>query len=115
MLACADACISELLLLGALAALVIQQNQDAIAQGTRKILELLPPLDLNIFAKDNRTVGEVLKGKQGSIQRAPLPPGSPSWDDILDKPMADIEKRAKAGEQGYREIRKLLNDRRFDK
>jgi len=65
-------------------------------------------------AKDP-SVADVLKGKKGSIKQAPLPPGSPSWDDILDRTMADIEKGAKENRPGYKEIRKLLQDKRFDK
>ena len=115
MLACADACIAEAALLLAVLALAIQQNQDAIAQGVQKLLEMLPPLETNTFAKDERTVGEVLKGKRGSIKQAPLPPGSPSWDDILDKPMNEIEDGAKRNLPGYREIRKLLRMKDYDK
>ena len=35
--------------------------------------------------KDSKTVKEVLKGKKGSIKNAPLPQGSPSWEDIQGK------------------------------
>lgn len=31
-----------------------------------------------------QTVAEILTKKQGGIKQAPLPKGSPSWDDILD-------------------------------
>lgn len=31
------------------------------------------------------TVTEILKKKKGSIKQAPLPAGSPSWDDIKDR------------------------------
>jgi RHS repeat-associated protein len=64
---------------------------------------------------DEPTVADVLKGKKGSIKQAPLPPGSPSWDDILDKPMKDIDEGAKRGLPGYREIRKLLRGKEYDK
>ena len=60
-------------------------------------------------------VSEILRGKKGSIRNAPLPKGSPSWDDLLGKTFAEIEAGAKAGLPGYRTIRKLLTDRRFDR
>jgi len=60
-------------------------------------------------------VREVLKGKKASIRQAPLPPGSPSWDDVLDLSLSDIEHRADANEPGYRTIRKLLKNKRFDR
>jgi hypothetical protein len=61
------------------------------------------------------TVEEILKKKKGSIKQAPLPEGSPSWDDIKDEKWEDIEKKAKAGETGYKTFKKLLTDKRFDK
>ena len=64
---------------------------------------------------ESPTVGEVLKGKKGSITNAPLPEGSPSWDDVRGKTMDEIEKAAKAGTPGYKTIKKLLTDKRFNK
>jgi RHS repeat-associated protein len=61
------------------------------------------------------TVGEVLRGKYGSITRQRLPKGSPSWDSIRDKTMEEIEKAADRNEPGYRTIRKLLNNREYDR
>jgi hypothetical protein len=63
----------------------------------------------------NAPVRNILRGKQGSIKNAPLEAGAPSWDDILDLPFAEIDRRARRGETGYRAIRKLLTDRRFDR
>jgi RHS repeat-associated protein len=62
-----------------------------------------------------KTVRQILQGKKGSIKNAPLPPGSPSWDSILDNTWEEIEAGAKANSPGYREIRKLLTDGRFDR
>lgn len=81
------------------------------------------PLDVNLFSLivvvehkyAGMTVEEILKKKKGSIKQAPLPEGSPSWDDIKDEKWEDIEKKAKAGETGYKTFKKLLTDKRFDK
>jgi hypothetical protein len=62
-----------------------------------------------------KTVGEILAGKKASIKAAPLDPGSPSWDDILDLTWEEIEERARQRVPGFRTFRKLLSDRRFDK
>jgi RHS repeat-associated protein len=66
-------------------------------------------------ASASPTVADVLKGKQGSITNAPLPEGSPSWDDVRGQTMDEIDKAAKAGKIGYKTIKKLLNDKRFNK
>lgn len=60
-------------------------------------------------------VREILKLKKGSIKQAPLEPGSPSWDDILDLAWEQIEEGAKAGKPGFRTFHKLLTNVRFDK
>jgi hypothetical protein len=62
-----------------------------------------------------KTVGEILKGKKGSVKSAPLPPGSPSWNSILSKTWEEIDRAARVGEPGYATIRKLLTDARFDR
>ncbi|MCE7945822.1 MAG: hypothetical protein DYG88_00160 [Chloroflexi bacterium CFX4] len=58
---------------------------------------------------------EILKRKKGSIKNAPLEAGSPSWDDLQEMTWEDIERGVRNGLPGYRTIRKLLTDRRFDK
>lgn len=63
----------------------------------------------------SQTVGNALKGKKGSIKNAPLPAGAPSWGEIKDLPLAEIDRRAKAGKPGYKAIKKLLTDKRFNK
>jgi hypothetical protein len=62
-----------------------------------------------------KTVREILRGKRGSIKQAPLAPGSPSWDDILDLTWEEVEDRASRRVTGFDTFRKLLTDGRFDK
>jgi RHS repeat-associated protein len=61
------------------------------------------------------TVADVLKGKLGSITKAPLSPGSPAWADIQDMSIADVRAAAKANEPGYRTILKLLTENKYNK
>jgi hypothetical protein len=62
-----------------------------------------------------KTVAEILKGKRGSIKKAPLQKGSPSWDDILHLTWEEVEERAARRERGFRTFKKLLKQKRFDK
>ena len=62
-----------------------------------------------------RTVAEVLAGKRGSIKNAPLPPGSPSWEEVSNMTMGQVSALARQNTPGYRTIWKLLTDRRFNK
>jgi hypothetical protein len=64
---------------------------------------------------DEPTIDEILKGKLGSIQRAPLPSGSPSWTDITNMTLSEIRAGAQENLPGYRTILKLLSDSRFNK
>ncbi len=64
---------------------------------------------------DESTIAEILKGKLGSIQRAPLPPGSPAWSDITNMTLSEIRAGAQENLPGYRTILKLLTDGRFNK
>jgi hypothetical protein len=66
-------------------------------------------------AGSDPTVAEVLEQKKASIKNAPLPAGSPSWESIRDERMTEIYRRARRNVPGYKAIRKLLSDRRFDK
>ena len=64
---------------------------------------------------DDETVEEILRRKKGSIKNAPLPKGSPSWDDILEESWAAIDRKAKRRIPGYRTFRKLLTDPEYEK
>ena len=61
------------------------------------------------------TVAEILPYKKASILTAPLEPDSPSWMEIETLTWEEISDRARQSLPGYRTIRKLLSDRRFDK
>lgn len=63
----------------------------------------------------NQTVGETLQGKLGSINRAPLPPGTPPLSEISDMTMGEVRAAAQARERGFQALWKLLNDSRFNK
>jgi hypothetical protein len=60
-------------------------------------------------------ISDILKSKKASIKTARLEPGSPSWDEVQGLIWGDIEEGAKQGKPGYRTIRKLLTDSRFNK
>ena len=63
-----------------------------------------------------KTVVQILRGKKGSIKNvAPLPEGSPGWNEIQNMTWEEIVAKADANVPGFRTIRKLLGDRRFDK
>jgi hypothetical protein len=62
-----------------------------------------------------QTVNDILSGKVGSIRRAPLPPGSPSWQDIGDMTLDQIRAAARANQPGFKTILKLLTDSRFNR
>jgi hypothetical protein len=62
-----------------------------------------------------KTVGEMLVLKKGSIKNAPLPKGAPGWDQISKMTMKEVEARARANEPGFKEVYKLLTQKRFDK
>ncbi len=53
--------------------------------------------------------------KLGSITRAPLPSGSPSWSDIGDMTMDEVRAAARANQPGFKTILKLLTDSRFNR
>jgi RHS repeat-associated protein len=82
----------------------------AVAYAGYKVGEMI-----HTALSEEKTVGEILKGKKGSIKNAPLPPGSPSWDEIEKLTWREIESGAKQGKPGYRTIKKLLSDKRFNK
>jgi hypothetical protein len=65
--------------------------------------------------KAGKTVNEILKDKRGSIKDAPLPKGCPDWRELGNMTWEQIEAAARAGNPGYKTIKKLLGDKRFDK
>jgi hypothetical protein len=60
-------------------------------------------------------VSEILQQKRGRIKQAPLPSGSPSWDEFEQMNWEQIEEGATAGNPGFKVVRKLLTDKRFDR
>lgn len=62
-----------------------------------------------------KTVGEILGGKKGSVKDAPLEPGSPSWSEIGAMMWEEIVAKAEADVPGFKTIKKLLGDKRFDR
>jgi hypothetical protein len=62
-----------------------------------------------------KSVGEILLGKKGSVRNAPLERGSPSWDEIERMTWEEVTEKAEADVPGFKTIKKLLGDKRFDK
>ena len=60
-------------------------------------------------------VAEILKRKKGSIKQAKLPIGSPDWDEFSQMIWEEVEAGAKVNKPGFKVVRKLLTDKRFDK
>jgi len=61
------------------------------------------------------TFADILTRKKASIKQAPLPSGSPDWDTFMQMAWADIEEGARDNKPGFKVVRKLLTDKRFDK
>jgi len=64
---------------------------------------------------DGMTVREILALKKASIRAAPLPPGSPAWDSLFDFTWEQVTTAARQNIPGFKTIRKLLSDQRFDR
>jgi hypothetical protein len=62
-----------------------------------------------------QTVAEILKTKRAGIKNAPLPSGSPSWDEILHLTWEEVEEGQRRRVPGFKTIHKLLTDKRFEK
>jgi hypothetical protein len=60
-------------------------------------------------------VADILTRKKASIRQARLPPGSPGWDVFIQMTWEEIEAGARANRPGFKVVRKLLTDKRFDK
>jgi hypothetical protein len=70
------------------------------------------------MAADNnagKSVAQILDDKKASIKNAPLEPGSPSWNDILDMTWEDVVERAKKREPGYKTFKKLFSQGEYNK
>ncbi len=78
-----------------------------------KVLIVEKNLIVHRFSK--KRVIDILKQKKGSVKQAHLPEGSPSWDEINQMIWEEIESNANSNITGFKAIRKLLSDRRFDK
>lgn len=61
------------------------------------------------------SVREILRLKKGSIKSAPLPAGAPTWNEIEAMMWEEIDQAAQRNEAGFKTIRKLLADQRFDR
>ncbi|NUQ79906.1 MAG: hypothetical protein HUU21_40925 [Polyangiaceae bacterium] len=61
------------------------------------------------------TVEEILKGKKGSITKAPLEKGAPAWSEIKHETWESVVRKADKDVPGYKTIKKLLADKRFDR
>ncbi len=62
-----------------------------------------------------KSVSEILAEKRAGIKNAPLEDGSPSWKEFAEMTWEDIVSGARARKPGFRTVRKLLTDSRFDK
>jgi hypothetical protein len=60
-------------------------------------------------------VADILKQKKGSIKQAQLPKGSPSWDKFGQMTWEQIEEGARVNKPGFKVVRRLLTDKRFDR
>jgi hypothetical protein len=63
----------------------------------------------------SETVAQILRNKKGSIMRAPLPSGAPSWQEIMNMTLSQVRAAARENRPGFRTILKLLTDRRFNR
>jgi hypothetical protein len=61
------------------------------------------------------TVGDILRRKKASVRSAPLPPGTPPWGELEVMVWEDVDLAARSNQPGFRMIRKLLTDSRFDR
>lgn len=60
-------------------------------------------------------VRDILLRKKASIRTAPMPAGSPGWREIEDWTWEEIDAAAQANRTGFKTVRKLLSDTRFDR
>jgi hypothetical protein len=60
-------------------------------------------------------VKEILRTKKASVRSAPLPEGSPAWHEVEELPWEEVDLAAQEGRPGFKTIRKLLTDGRFER
>ena len=76
----------------------------------------LPPRSVPTPHKfSGKSVADILKSKKGSIKNADLPEGSPTWNQVTKMTWEEIEAAAKANTTGFKTIKKLLTDGRFNR
>lgn len=68
-----------------------------------------------VYKFSGQKVSEILKQKRGRIRQAPLPSGSPSWDEFGEMTWEQIEEGVTANKPGFKVVHKLLTDKRFDR
>jgi len=64
---------------------------------------------------DGLRISEILRSKKASIRAAPLPAGSLSWSEFEAMTWEEIDEGARKNLAGYKTVRKLLTDQRFDR
>jgi hypothetical protein len=62
-----------------------------------------------------KTASDILRQKKASIKLARLPKGSPDWDEFSEMTWEEIEHGVRVNKPGFKVVRKLLTDKRFDK
>ncbi len=62
-----------------------------------------------------KIVKEILQWKKASIRQAPLPEGSPDWKTVEQMTWEQVDRAARENQIGFKTIRKLLTDGRFDR
>ena len=79
------------------------------------MLDLVREEEKTIRYLARQKVSDILEQKKASVKLARLPKGSPDWDGFSQMTWDEIETGAKANKPGFKVVRKLLTDRRFDK
>lgn len=60
-------------------------------------------------------LSEVLRLKKASVRNAPLPPGTPPWRELESLTWEQLDEGARQNRAGFKMVRKLLSDQRFDR
>ena len=60
-------------------------------------------------------VADILRMKKRSVTSAPLPKGAPAWSQLEGMTWEQLEEGARQNLPGYKTVRKLLSDQRFDR